>query len=175
MKKIILTYGLLSGLLCSIWIIFSVYIATDDLMDIGMIVGFASMILAFSFIFVAIIKYRNNYNQGVISFGNAFKIGVTIALIASTIYVLVWMIYFQFYCPDFFEKYTESYINKMKASGASQELMDTTFKKMQEDGIYYKNNAWYRIFMTYLEILPVGIIISLIAALILKRKVAKSQ
>lgn len=173
MKRIILIYGLLSGLLCSIWMAFAVFISMDDMMNMGMVFGFATMILAFSFIFVAIVKYRNNYNEGVISFGKAFSIGALIALIASTMYVITWMIDYHFFVPDFFEKYTEAYIKKLQAAGKPQAEIDEVLKNMQKEGVMYKNNAFYRIAFTYLEILPVGILISLIAALILKRKTPK--
>ena len=175
MKKLILVYGLLSGFLCSIWMFFSAAISMDQMMDIGMILGFATMILAFSFIFVAIIKFRNNENNGIISFGKAFQIGALISLIASTIYVITWMIEFQFFIPDFFEKYTAACIKKMQESGAPQIEIDKTLKEMQEQGVMYKNNAWYRILATYLEILPVGLLISLIAAFILKRNSSKTE
>lgn len=162
-------------MLCSIWMFFSAAISMDLMMDIGMVLGFATMILAFSFIFVAIVKYRNNVNNGVITFGQAFKIGAAIAFIASTIYVITWMIEFHFFIPDFFEKYTAACIKKMQADGVAQVEIDKTLKDMQEQGVMYKNNAFYRILATYLEILPVGILISLIAALTLKRKSKQSD
>lgn len=153
--------------------LFSVVVATDDMMDLGMVVGFSTMILAFSLIFVAIIKFRNNYNQGVITFGKAFTIGLLIAFIASSIYVVAWLIDYQYFIPDFFEKYTAATIKKMQAAGKPQVDIDKTLKEMLEQGELYKNSVFIRIIYTYLEILPVGIIVSLIAALILKRNTPK--
>lgn len=175
MKKIILTYGLISGLIASIWMFFISTLSTDKMMELGMVIGFATMIVAFSFIFIAITQFRNKYNMGVISFGKAFQIGALISLIASTIYVLTWMIDYQFYVPDFYEKYTTAVIEKMKQAGATQAKLDETLKTMQNEGELYKNNPLYRAGVTYMEILPLGLVISLIAAAILKRKKKKDE
>ncbi len=60
--------------------------------ETSMLIGYASMLIAFSLVYVGIRNYRNKYNGGVISFGKAFKIGILIVLIASTLYVIAWMI-----------------------------------------------------------------------------------
>lgn len=175
MQRIILIYGLLSGLIASVWMVFIGSLGVDQMMSIGMVIGFAAMILGFSFIFVAIIKYRNNVNQGVISFGQSFFIGAMISIIASTMYVLGWEIDFNYFIPDFFDKYTEAYMKGLKDSGISEAEYNKAYQKMLADGEAYKNNRWYRMGLTYLEILPLGIIISLIAALILKRNKPKTN
>src|ERR1017187_9822075 len=71
-----------------------------------MLIGYASMLVALSLVFVGIRNYRDKYNNGVISFGKAFKIGIMIVLIASTIYVVAWLIDYFFFIPDFMEKYS---------------------------------------------------------------------
>lgn len=140
----------------------------------GMIYGYASMIIAFSLIFVGVKNYRDKYNNGVISFGKAFKVGLLITLVASTLYVISWLINYHFFMPDFYDKYFARTLDQLKASGASAAtIAEKTgeMKKMAE----WSKNEFFIIIMTYVEILPVGLIITLIAALILKRKNDSTQ
>ncbi len=127
------------------------------------------MLVAFSLVFVGIRNYRDKYNNGVISFGKAFRIGLFIVLIASTIYVVAWLIDFYFFMPDFMDKYSASMLNELKASGASQVEIDKQTTEMANMTAMLKN-PFFNAMMTYVEILPVGLVVTLISALILKRK-----
>ncbi len=98
--------------------------------NISMLIGYASMLIAFSFVFVGIRNYRDKYNEGVISFGKAFKIGIMIVLIASTFYVVTWLIDYFYFIPDFMEKYAAHTIDKLKANGASPMELDKKTKEM---------------------------------------------
>ncbi len=167
MKKLVLTYGLLGGGISVIgYLITMLTGGAHD--ETAMVIGFASMLVAFSLIFVATVKYRNTHG-GVVSFGNAFLIGLYIALIASTIYVLVWLYYLYNVYPDFAPKYAAQYLESLKESGATQDVITTETAKMEEFITDYKK-PWYVIVMTYTEILPIGLIVSLISAAILQRK-----
>ena len=174
MKKNILIYGVISGLIVSSLMLFTMnYMSHCEGsvdFDTSMVIGYASMLIAFSLVFVGIRNYRNKYNNGLISFGKAFKIGILIVLIASTFYVVAWLIDFYFFVPDFMDKYSAHMLEKLKASGASQVEIDKQTKEMAEFAVMYKNPL-VNAAMTYMEILPVGLVVSLISALILKRKV----
>jgi len=176
MKKNILIYGLIAGIVVSVLMLLSVnYIShCEGNIDYAtsMLIGYAAMLLAFSLVFVGIRNYRDKYNGGVISFGKAFKIGILIVLIASTIYVIAWLIDYFFFIPDFAEKYAAHTLDKLKASGASQIEIEKETKEMADFARMYKN-PFFNALMTYVEILPVGLIVTIISALILKRKVAK--
>ncbi len=127
------------------------------------------MILAFSLIFVAIKNYRDTHNQGQVTFGKALSIGLFITLIASTVYVVIWMIDFKYFVPDFGKKYTAQALAELKASGASAAVMKKQMAEMTETMEKYRTSAVFRILITYSEIAPVGVFVSLIAALILKK------
>ena len=126
------------------------------------------MIVALSIIFVAIKQYRDKNLGGVIKFKTAFLVGLYISLIAGTIYVANWEVYMQTAGSDeFIEQYQTSMINNMKADGASEE----DIQKQLEKNEYYKemySNTFFRILITYSEILPVGLLISLLSAFLLK-------
>lgn len=173
MKRNIIIYGLIAGIVVSILMLFTVnYISHCEGnvdYDTSMLIGYASMLIAFSLVFVGIRNYRDKYNAGVISFGKAFKIGIMIVLIASTIYVVAWLIDYFFFIPDFIEKYSAQMLDELKASGASQIEIDKQAKEMADFAKMYKN-PFFNAMMTYAEILPVGLIVTLISSLILKRK-----
>ena len=177
MKKNIITYGLIAGIVVSISMLFSVnYIShVEGKVDYNtsLLIGYASMLIAFSLVYVGIRNYRDKYNGGVISFGKAFKTGMMIVLIASTIYVIAWLIDYFFFIPDFMEKFSAQELADLKASGASQQKIDSEAKEMADFARMYKN-PFFNAMMTYVEILPVGLIVTLISSLILKRKNKKT-
>ena len=170
MKKNILIYGLISGVIISalMAVNLSLCVKSGDF-DSSMLIGYASMLVAFSMIFVGIKNFRDKYNGGVISFGKAFKVGFFMTLIASTIYVIVWLIEERLFFPDFIDKYTAYEMNKLQSSGISAAGLASETKKLEQGKEMYKNPA-IKILMTYAEILPVGLVVTLISSLLLKRK-----
>jgi hypothetical protein len=180
MKKIVLISGLIAGLVSIGWGVayIAVCLNSDKPMDMGngMLYGYASMLLAFSVIFVAIKNYRDKHNGGIISFGKAFRIGLYISLIASTIYVLIWLIDYYYFIPEgsFEQQYTNYTLEALKAEGATQPELDAKAAELAKDWESYKN-PFVNAMITYVEILPVGLLVSLIAALVLKRKRPKAE
>ncbi|GAB3909777.1 DUF4199 domain-containing protein [Mucilaginibacter boryungensis] len=166
MKKLIITCGIISGLIAGLWGTFSeLVLPKSTSMDMRLLLGYTSMIVAFSLIFVAIKNYRDNFGSGHISFGKALKIGLLITLIASTVYLIVWLVGSHFLYPNFLENYMAQLKHEMQAQGKSAAVIN---QKMAE--IAQFNNPVYKVLGIYAEIVPVGVVISLIAALILKNK-----
>lgn len=171
MKKLIWTYGLIGGFISTIGYLIMAGSGeiTAEAMKNGMIYGFTSMIIAFSLVFIAIKTYRDKHNGGTITFGNAFKMGLYMALITSTIYVLVWLIaYYNFY-PDFAEKYAQFQVEQIKAEGGTTQEINAKIAETNKFVESYKNPVIVVLY-TYIEILPIGLLIALIAAAILKKR-----
>jgi Protein of unknown function (DUF4199) len=171
MKKTVLLFGLVAGLISSSLFIALMLLgkAGDDHFQNGIIYGYTLMILAFSLIFVATKITRDKYNSGFISFGKAFRVGLYITLIASTIYVLVWLIDYYIFIPDFGEKYAAQMVKQLQASGASAEAIAKKTIEMAEFSKMYKNPL-FNAMITYTEIIPVGLVVSLLSAWVLKKK-----
>ncbi|NCD72100.1 DUF4199 domain-containing protein [Mucilaginibacter agri] len=170
MKKNVFVFGVIAGLIVAAWIIVVVtYGHYNPDFQGSMWMGYASMLVAFSFVFVGIKNYRDKFNEGVISFGKAFKIGLYIVLIASTIYVLNWLIIYYCFIPDYMVKYTAHIMAQAQKDGLSSTEIAKQRVQMDDYIQMYKNPLMV-IALTYLEILPVGLVVILIAALILKRK-----
>lgn len=170
MKKIILINGLISGLIVSVFLLGSMaYCYSSNNFNGSMVVGYSAMILAFSLVFVGVKSFRDKENDGIISFGKAFQVGFLIALIGSTMYVITWLVDYYFFIPDFMEKFCSQALATAKANGASIAEIKAQTAEMETYKEMYKNPLGV-IFLTYMEILPVGLVVSLISALILKRK-----
>lgn len=170
MKKNVIVFGLISGSIVSAFMAVSMMLMSKNPNFEGsMLVGYASMLIAFSFIFVGIKNFRDKYNDGVIKFGKAFLIGLYIALIGSTMYVVTWLIEYHFFIPDFMDTYSAHVIAHAKSSGASAAEIEKQVAEMAYYKEMYKNPLFVILF-TYFEVLPIGILIALISALILKKK-----
>lgn len=170
MKKTIWINGLIGGLIIATMMVGStILFYGKENFEGSMVLGYLGMLLAFSFVFVGIKNYRDKFNSGTITFGKAFKIGLLISLISSLIYVLVWLVEYYVFIPDFMEKYAACMLKQASESGASLAEIKATTDEMEIYKELYKNPIWV-ILMTFGEVFPVGFIISLISALILKRK-----
>ena len=136
----------------------------------GEIFGYTSMLLALSTIFFGIRNYRDTQLNGVISFGNAFRIGILIALVVSAFYVIGWMIISSTIAADFGEQYLSYYLQNLKESGMSEAEIEKQAAAVRKSMELYENNILYKVGITFLEIFPVDLIVTLVSALILKKK-----
>jgi hypothetical protein len=165
MKKIVLICGLITGaILCANMVVMvNLMYANTDFKGID-IIGYAAHVVMFSLVFFGIRNYRNEHLNGYIPFGKALKVGALIALVASTLYVTAWLFYYYLFVPDFIDVYTSYALRHCAAEdipAKTAELAD--FKEM------YKNPLFV-ILMTYAEALPIGLVVALVSALILKKK-----
>lgn len=175
MKKIVWVNGIIGGLIVTAMILISMTWLKKGhgSLEWGMVYGYASMIICFSFIFVGVKTYRDKYNNGTVSFGKAFLIGLYITLIASTFYVITWLLCMKFFVPGFAEDYGKHMVQKLVDSGAPAAEIAKTKQEMAEFSEMYKSPV-NKVLFSYIEILPIGLLITLIASLILKRKTAKT-
>lgn len=169
MKRTITVFGLISGGVLALMMLIGVALVDSIGFENGMLVGYSTMILAGIIMIVGVKQYRDNVNGGVISFGKALKMALLITLISTLMYVGVWMIVSYTVWPDFMDKYANAMLEKMRSSGASADQIAATAREMDDMKEMYKNPL-IRAAMTFIEPLPVGIPMSLIAALILRRK-----
>lgn len=170
MKKTILKNGLISGAIVVLFMIISTYLwKTDPDFKPTAVYGFTGMLIAFIFIFVGIKKYRDDEKNGAISFGQAFKIGSLIALVASTCYVLAWLILYYNFIPDFMDLYSKCVVDDAKTAGETAQQIDAKLAEVNMMKEWYKNPI-YIVLLTFMEILPLGIIVAAICSLILMKK-----
>ena len=162
MKKLILVYGAISGL-----VIIVINTLSIELGIAHVWLGFLVMFIAFSSIFVAVKQYRDDTLGGVIRFGTGFLVGLGITVIASLVYVLVWELYLAMTDYAFIDAYIASIIEGRQAAGVSEAELAATIADTETLRQQY-SNPLFRLPMTFVEVIPVGVLISLISAFILR-------
>lgn len=173
MNRTILIFGLFAGAIVSALMTLSMLLTKGNqaAFEWSMVIGYASMLLAFCLIFVAIRSYRDRYRQGTISFGTGFRIGLGITVIASVLYTLTWVVLYKTVYPEFPQNYRRYTLEKMRTEGKSS--AEISAAATQIDTMFADYDTWYVLLgYTFLEIFPVGLLVSLLSALILKRKPA---
>jgi len=171
MRKIILTYGLIAGTIVAAMMFITMPMWESGIVnfDNGEVVGYTTMVIALSMIFFGVKSYRDNHQHGVITFGRAFKIGILITLIASVMYALAWEISYNTMATDFIQKMTDHQFAEMKEGGASEAEVAKAKEEWAVFAEYYKNPV-IRFGATLMEILPVGLVITLLSAGLLRKK-----
>ena len=168
MTKICLTYGAIAGSLVIGSMIISLTLAGKDADMTGQQwLGYLIMIVALSLIFLGVKRYRDRELGGVIKFATAVQLGLGITLVASLIYVVVWEVNLSLTDHAFIDDYTEAVLADKEAAGLSEAEMQDAVAEMETLKERYANPL-FRLPMTFLEIFPVGLLISLIAAALLR-------
>ena len=169
MKKTVLTFGLIGGAIMATMMFATLPFVNQIGFDRGVVVGYTTMILAFMLVFFGIRSYRENVGDGHITFGRAFAVGILITLLVCVFYVIAWeIIYFKF-MPDFADKYASYMIEKARASGASQQVIDAKLQEMKRLKSLF-DNPLTNAAMSFVEPFPVGLVVTLISAAILRKK-----
>jgi hypothetical protein len=169
MKKTILKFGLISGLI-SAGLMAATMPWVDNLNgNLGYVVGYTAIVLSFLLVYFGIRSYRENVGHGQISFGRAFSVGILITLISCAFYVATWeIIYFNF-LPNFMDHYIAHEVAKMQAAGASAAKIQAQVQQMNGVKAMYQNPL-FNVAMTFIEPFPVGLVMTLISAAILRKR-----
>jgi hypothetical protein len=166
MIRMIFIYGLIAGLLVGIPLSLITAFAHID-GSLGMVVGYLTMLVALSMVFIAIKRRRDRDQGGVIRFWPAFGMGLGISFVASLLYVASWEATVAAIHLDFGSVYAQSVIAQAKAHGATGEALQKVIDQMEQFKVQYANPL-YRLPMTFIEIFPVGVLVSLISAALLR-------
>jgi len=171
MRKIVITFGLISGAIMIGMMLVTMSFIDKIGFDKALVLGYTTIVGAFLLVFFGIRSYRENVLGGTITFGKAFAVGILITLIACVCYVVVWEIaYFYFnLMPDFMDKYAQHMIEKARAAGDSQQMIDAQIQEMKNFKTMY-DNLFINAAFTFMEPFPVGLAVTLISSAILRRR-----
>jgi hypothetical protein len=168
MSRTVWWFGLIAGGILSGLMILTLPLM-ERIGDAGLVLGYSTMVLAFLFIFFGTRSYRDSVGGGSVSFGRAFAVGALIALVGSACYVATWEVIYYKFTPNFGEKYAARMMERARAKGASQAELAKKAADLQKFVEDYKKPA-YNVAMTFVEPFPVGLLIALISAGILRRR-----
>jgi hypothetical protein len=164
----ILSYGLIAGLVVGISL-FGLTVALNGhpASPWGVVVGYLTMLIALSAVFVAIKRQRDVEQGGVIRFWPAFAMGLGISAVAGVCYVLAWEAALAVTHMDFAGDYTKALIEQQRAKGLSGAALEKVIADMENFRTQYAKPL-YRLSMTFSEIFPVGVLVSLVSAGLLR-------
>lgn len=174
MGRTIGVYGAIGGIIVSVGMLLSItFMHTGGVM--GMVVGYLTMLVALSMVFVGVKQYRDAVLGGVIRFSTAFWMGLGISAVAALFYVASWEVYMYLTNYTFMDEYVAKAIADMRDSGAPAAEVAKFTADMEAMKVQYAN-PMFRMAFTFSEIAPVGLIVSLVSAAILRNsKVLPAQ
>jgi hypothetical protein len=169
MKKAILTFGLISGVVSSVMMCGTMLFFHDpDHGEKGLVVGYTAIVLSFLLVYFGIRSYRDNLAGGTITFGRGFTIGICITLISCAFYVVTWEVLYFNFLHGIMDSYFARQIAKVQSTAGSPQAIKAQVASIRHSQQLYENpfvNALY----TFMEAFPVGLLITLISAAILRR------
>lgn len=169
MQRLILTYGLIAGVVVGIQLFLIVTLFGDNppTGPLGMALGYLTMLIALSAVFVAIKRRRDHDLGGAIGFWPAFGLGVAISVVAGILYVLTWEALLLIHGPGYVETMMAAEIERQRAAGVSAAELAALQTWMAEFRVSYANPL-IRLPITFSEIFPVGLLVSLVSAALLR-------
>ena len=168
MLRTILKYGVVAGLVVGACMS-ATFLGFDGMppMPWGMVIGYATMLLALGAVFAGIRRHRDADRGGVIGFWPAFGIGVGISVVAAIFYVVAWEALQAATDMDFATTYAQAMLENARADGASAEALATMRAELAAFKVQYADPL-FRLPMTFAEIFPVGVLVSLVSAALLR-------
>lgn len=169
MKRIVFTYGLIAGAVLGGTMLAAMPFHDAIGNEGGMLLGYTSMVLAFLLIYFGVRTYRDNVAGGRIGFGKALAVGALIGVVASACYVATWEAMYFGAKSDYIEKYQERELAKARQNGESDAQIAAKAAEMKKFAELYKNPL-FNSAITFMEPLPVAMVIALVSAGILSRR-----
>jgi hypothetical protein len=169
-KKTVVAFGLIAGVMISVLMDGSLLLA--DRIGSGhnsMLLGYTMMVASFLLVYFGIRSYRDNTLGGRISFGRALSCGILITLITTVCYVATWEVLYFNFMPHFMDSYFAAQIHKVQSSKLDPATMAARVAAIQRSQRLYQN-PFVNMAYTFIEPLPVGLIITLISAAVLRRR-----
>jgi hypothetical protein len=167
MKKTVLTFGLISGVLSSAMMLATVPFMHRVGFDHGLIIGYTAIVLSFLLVFFGVRSYREQ-SGGTLTFGRGFAVGILITLISCVFYVVTWQIVYFNLSPGFMDQYAAYAIQKARNAGATEQAIAAIRQEMAALTVTL-NNPLYNAAYTFLEPFPVGLLVTIVAAPVLRK------
>ena len=166
MLTLILRYGAIAGLIIGVPMMWRMLSAKPgEVPVVGMLLTYLVMIVALSAVFIGIKAYRDKVLGGVVRFLPALGVGLGISAVASILYAMAWEISSAYSSFDFIAYY-KAYMVEAAKGGSPDQVNEAIANAEAFEKMY--RNPLYRIPMVFVEMFPVGVLISLISAAVLR-------
>jgi len=152
MKNTVIKFGFYGFLLSISLFLSGLYFGKGMDFSTQEVVGYLTMVISLVFVFFGIKHFRDNENNGEITLVKGLLIGILISVFTASGIAIADFIYTSFINPDFFV----DYVAMMREQGHTEEIPDW--------------GSGFMAFIMFATVLIIGLIISLISALILQRK-----
>lgn len=169
MWGLILKYGIVAGLIVGVpmlWRMLTMEAEGADPLG-GIVIGYLTMLLALTAVFLGVKQYRDKVKGGVIKFLPALGVGLAISAVACVLYVISWEISLAYSKMDFIAWYSNHMIESVRSTGGTPEQIAKATADAAKFAEFYQQPLM-RIPMTFLEMFPVGLLVSLISAAVLR-------
>lgn len=172
MKRLITKYGLISSaLIVGIPLLTIPIIGIGpDTYSIGEVIGYSTIAVAMLLILVAQYSFKKNENDGVMSFGEGFKMGLSISAIGGLAFGIYNVIYVLFIEPDFFKQYF-AYMENISVDAVDFEARYSAYAESL--GFWYTMPGQF--LLMFLTVFLIGFVVSIIGALIFQSKTKMAQ
>ncbi len=168
MLRNILVYGVIGGIIVGIPTFTIPWQFANHIPDgMAMLIGYATMLIALTTVFLGIKHQRDAVQGGVIKFLPALAVGLGISVVAGIFYVLAWELVLVVNHMDFGGDYARMMIAHARARHASGPALARVVAEAAQFKRDY-DNPFYRLPTTFSEIFPVGVLVSLISAGLLR-------
>jgi uncharacterized protein DUF4199 len=169
MKKTVLTFGLISGALAILTMLTTIPFLRSMEHGKADALGYTSMVLSALLVFFGIRSFREKTGSGRISFGRGLAVGVLITLVSWACFAAAFQIVYFKVVPDFGDKFSACMVERVRASGGSQQKIDEAAKRARTfKGLW--DNPLTNAALTFATSVPIGLAVSAISAAILRKR-----
>ena len=166
MARIVFVYGIVAGLIIIAGVIGTIVVNGDQPHG-NVWLGYLIMLLGMSAVFMGVKQHRDHNRGGVIKFLPALGVGLAIALFASLAYVLVWEGYLAATDYAFMDQYIAATLEARRAEGMAPAAYARMEAQMRQMAQMYEQPL-FRLPLTFAEIFPVGLLVSIVSAILLR-------
>lgn len=168
MLRYALIYGGIAGAVAIGGILMGFALETTSAFFTSEYFGYLMMLIALTLVFVGVKRYRDMERGGVMTFLQGLTVGLAIAVVAGLSYMLVWEAYSWSTGYVFMDEYMTAAINAARASGLNEAALEARLTELADMRAAY-DNPLFRLPLTFMEIFPVGLVVSLVSAAILRK------
>ncbi len=168
MKKIVLTFGVISGVIASAVMLLNILVVNDH-GNTGLILGYTGIVLSLLLVFFGVRSYRENVGGGAMSFGRGLAVGLLISVISCVFYVATWELLYFKVMPEFGDRLVAQMVAEARSSGAAPDVI----AKKEQEAHQMKtmlDQPLANMAMAFIEPFPVGVLVAFVSAAVLRRK-----